>query len=230
MTSNFDLHAENILYTASDGRETRTILHINSMRIPQGARVSIQGSSGAGKTTLIKVLSGIVQPRKGSVQWGKTNLCHMSQSSRDAWRGKYCGFLFQDFGLFEGLSAVENVLLPETFRSRITAESKKRACDLLEQFEVPFNTRAACLSRGEMQRTALARLLMGQPKIIFADEPTASLDETNALRVMNALESSAEALQATLLVITHDTDAAQRFPAQARMNQGQWQWIVPVKN
>ena len=225
MPEHFDLEARDIIYKAADGQGVRTILSIEQLKIPQGSHVALQGSSGAGKTTLLKVLSGIIRADMGFVRWGSTILSDLSESRRDVWRGENCGFLFQDFGLFDGLTAVENVLLPETFTGSIKAAARQQARELLDRFGVHADASARHLSRGEMQRTALARLLMGSPKVIFADEPTASLDEKNARRVMQALVESSEELGATLFVITHDNDLAQTFPLRARMHQGRWQWL-----
>lgn len=171
------------------------------------------------------MLSGIIRADTGTVRWGETIVSDLSESRRDLWRGQHCGFLFQDFGLLEGLTAIENVLLPETFTGKITPSARQRARDLLDRFGIRANTPAGHLSRGEMQRTALARMLMGKPKVIFADEPTASLDEANARLVMQALVESSKELRATLFVITHDSDLAQTFPLRAHMYQGRWKWI-----
>lgn len=225
MQEHFDLEACGIVYKATDGLSIRTILSIEQLKIAQGSRVALQGSSGAGKTTLLKVLSGIIRADTGTVRWGKTIVSDLSEGRRDLWRGQHCGFLFQDFGLLEGLTAIENVLLPETFTGKITPSARQRARDLLDRFGIRANTPAEHLSRGEMQRTALARMLMGKPKVIFADEPTASLDEANARLVMQALVESSKELRATLFVITHDSDLAQTFPLRAHMYQGRWKWI-----
>lgn len=219
------LAARHIVFKAADGLSVRTILSIESIDLPAGARVAVTGSSGAGKTSLMRVLSGMVRPDTGSVRWGGTELTALSEPERDRWRGRFCGFLFQDFGLLDGLTALENVLLPETFHGAIQREARDRAQVLLERLGVPAGTRAANLSRGEMQRTALARLLMGRPKVIFADEPTASLDEANARRVMTALNEAADKLGAALIVVTHDDDIARSLPLRARMRQGRWSWL-----
>lgn len=118
MQEHFDLEACGIVYKATDGLSIRTILSIEQLKIAQGSRVALQGSSGAGKTTLLKVLSGIIRADTGTVRWGKTIVSDLSEGRRDLWRGQHCGFLFQDFGLLEGLTAVENVLLPETFTGK----------------------------------------------------------------------------------------------------------------
>lgn len=134
MQEHFDLEACGIVYKAADGLSIRTILSIEQLKIAQGSRVALQGSSGAGKTTLLKVLSGIIRADTGTVRWGKTIVSDLSESRRDLWRGQHCGFLFQDFGLLEGLTAIENVLLPETFTGKITPSARQRARDLLDRF------------------------------------------------------------------------------------------------
>ena len=225
MSADFDLKLDHVAYRVKDGVSTRTILSIDDLSIQAGEVLGLRGASGSGKSTFLKIISGIVTPQQGRVAWGDLCLNAQSESARDDWRGKNCGFLFQDFRLFGGLSALENVLLPLTFRGKITPRDRARAEKMLQGYGVPAQTLAAYLSRGEMQRTALARLLMGSPKVIFADEPTASLDEKNARRVMQALVESSEELGATLFVITHDNDLAQTFPLRARMHQGRWQWL-----
>ncbi len=220
-----DLEARGLSWKAADGLAVRTILQIEELQIPAASEVAVTGSSGAGKTSLMRVLSGMARPDTGRVVWAGENISALGESARDAWRGENCGFLFQDFGLLEGLSALENVLLPETFRGRITTESKARATSLLDELGVPAHTRAGRLSRGEMQRTALARVLMGRPRVIFADEPTASLDEANAKRVAEALRSAAKNLAATLIVVTHDEALAETFALRGKMEHGVWSWL-----
>ena len=100
MPERFDLHARNIVYTCTDGAQMRTLLEIPAIDIAQGTLVSVQGTSGSGKTTLLKVLSGIVRIDDAKVCWGNTNLNGLSENQRDEWRGRHCGFLFQDFGSF----------------------------------------------------------------------------------------------------------------------------------
>ena len=106
---------------------------------------------------------------------------------------------------------MDNALLPLTFRGKITEADRDRAEKLLRQYGVPAETQASLLSRGEMQRTALVRVLISSPKVILADEPTASLDYSNAFRVMEALINAAFDLKATLLVVTHDSQMLKRF-------------------
>ena len=211
MSADFDLKLDHVAYRVKDGVSTRTILSIDDLSIQEGEVLGLRGASGSGKSTFLKIISGIVTPQQGSVTWGNLCLNAQSESDRDDWRGKNCGFLFQDFRLFGGLSALENVLLPLTFRGKITPSDRARAEKMLQGYGVPAQTLAAYLSRGEMQRTALVRVLISSPKVILADEPTASLDFSNAMRVMDALIDAAFHLKATLLVVTHDSQMLKRF-------------------
>ena len=211
MSADFDLKLDHVAYRVKDGVSTRTILSIDDLSIQAGEVLGLRGASGSGKSTFLKIISGIVTPQQGRVAWGDLCLNAQSESARDDWRGKNCGFLFQDFRLFGGLSAFENVLLPLTFRGKITSSDRARAEKMLQGYGVPAQTLAAYLSRGEMQRTALVRVLISSPKVILADEPTASLDFSNAMRVMDALIEAAFHLKATLLVVTHDSQMLKRF-------------------
>ena len=211
MSADFDLKLDHVAYQVKDGVSTRTILSIDDLSIHEGEVLGLRGASGSGKSTFLKIISGIVTPQQGRVAWGDLCLNAQSESARDDWRGKNCGFLFQDFRLFGGLSALENVLLPLTFRGKITPSDRARAEKMLQGYGVPAQTLAAYLSRGEMQRTALVRVLISSPKVILADEPTASLDFSNAMRVMDALIDAAFHLKATLLVVTHDSQMLKRF-------------------
>ena len=216
----FDLKIEKIAYRVKDGSSTRTILTVDNLCIGAGEVLGLRGASGSGKSTFLKLISGIVTPQEGTITWGGQCLNRTGESRRDDWRGKNCGFLFQDFRLFGALSALDNVLLPLTFRGHISAKERDRAETLLRQYGVPSQTQASLLSRGEMQRTALVRVLISSPKVILADEPTASLDFSNAMRVMEALIDAAFHLKATLLVVTHDSQMLKRFDRVLTIENG----------
>ena len=165
----FDLSLETVRLDVPDGTGVRTIFSCFDFKLPQGAMLGIRGPSGAGKTSFLKCLSGIITPTEGVVRWGTLALSQCTESVRDRWRGQHCGFLFQDFRLFEDLTALDNVLLPLTFRGTIAAHDRETAREMLAARGIRTNTRAGDLSRGEMQRTALVRVLMGRPAVILAD-------------------------------------------------------------
>ena len=204
----FDLQVEGLSYRVKDGASARTILSVEHLLIGAGEVLGLRGASGSGKSTFLKLISGIVTPQEGTIVWGGECLNKMSESQRDDWRGKNCGFLFQDFRLFGALSALDNVLLPLTFRGRISAKDRVRTEELLRQYGVPAQTQASLLSRGEMQRTALVRVLISSPKVILADG------------VMEALIDAAFHLKATLLVVTHDSQMLKRFDRVLTIENG----------
>ena len=219
-SQSFALTVEDLQYRVKDGASFRTILDIKHLEIACGEIVGLRGMSGSGKSTFLKLICGILTPQKGNVYWGTEAINRLSESQRDGWRGRHCGFLFQDFRLFGGLSAFDNVLLPLTFRGTIAQADRCRAKALLDACAVPAQTQVSLLSRGEMQRTALVRVLMSSPQVILADEPTASLDHDNAIHVMDALFEAAEDLKATLIVVTHDSTMLSRFRQVLTLEDG----------
>lgn len=219
-SQSFALTVEDLQYRVKDGASFRTILDIKHLEIACGEIVGLRGMSGSGKSTFLKLICGILTPQKGNVYWGTEAINRLSESQRDDWRGRHCGFLFQDFRLFGGLSAFDNVLLPLTFRGTITQADRCRAKALLDACAVPAQTQVSLLSRGEMQRTALVRVLMSSPQVILADEPTASLDHDNAIHVIDALFEAAEDLKATLIVVTHDSTMLSRFRQVLTLEDG----------
>ena len=206
-----DLCIRDLVYKVNDGTRNKTLLKIDNLKINSGSHCVLKGASGSGKTTFLRLISGIVTPQNGDVCWGGVNISKLQSTQRDRWRGLNVGFLFQDFRLFDGLSALENVLLPCGFYGKATQNDKTRAKDLLDVVGVCPTTRTSHLSRGEMQRTALARLLMMKPSVILAAEPTASLDTQNAQHVLDLLVTVAKEVSATLIVASHDPSILQRF-------------------
>ncbi len=215
-----DLTLTQTSLSVQDGLGLRTIFSTDGLHVPAGTLTAVRGASGAGKSTFLKLISGILLPTRGEISWGETVLTSLSEARRDAWRGTHVGFLFQDFRLFDGLTAIENVLLPFTFRERITPELRARASSLLEAQGVRPDTASENLSRGEMQRTALVRVLMRSPAVILADEPTASLDAVRAAQAADALIEAAGTLGATLILVSHDERILSRFSRTLELQNG----------
>ena len=178
-----------------------------------GELVGITGPSGSGKTSLLHVLAALERPQRGQVRWDGFDVAVLSERERDQWRRRAVGFVFQEFHLLPGLSAIDNVLLPVTFeRLMVPAHFKDRARRLLDEVRVPDSRRpVARLSRGEQQRVALARALLFKPSVLVADEPTASLDGENAWLVSNLLVSLARETGSTALIATHDAALVSRL-------------------
>ncbi|MBD8554174.1 ABC transporter ATP-binding protein [Rhizobium sp. CFBP 8762] len=198
------------------------VLDISKLRLDAGSHIAITGASGSGKSSLVNIISGLERASDGKVLWDDVDLCTLSETARERWRAANIGLVLQDFYLFSGLSALENVLLPVRLgRVRFRVEHRKRAEHLLKRVglaraDQPVQT----MSRGEMQRVAVARALVTKPKILIADEPTASLDEASGLAVGDLLIELAREEAATLLVVSHDAQLVSRMERRIRLSRG----------
>ena len=192
----------------SAGQTSSPVLDIPALDVGSGEAVGITGPSGAGKTSLLHVLAGLTKPQRGSIEWGGLDVADLSEGRRDSWRRTTVGFVFQDFHLLPELSLLDNVLLPATFAHLIVPSAlRRRARELLARVGFArLERRAATLSRGEMQRVAVARAMLYAPPVVVADEPTASLDPDNAGVVSRLLLECCTEGDSTLLVVSHDRD------------------------
>ena len=199
------------------------VLTVPRLSLPGGSATAIEGASGAGKSSLLHALAGIERPARGGVRWGGDELWTLAAPAGDRWRGEGLGLVFQDMHLLDGLSALDNVLLPLLFdHLRPPAPLRDRAAALLDRLGVEApGRRAAVMSRGERQRVALARALLRRPAVLLADEPTASLDAPSAGRVGELLLQAVAEAGATLLVATHDPALLARLPGRLRLRAGQ---------
>lgn len=188
------------------GGSRQTILDLEVLQAAAGSAVGITGPSGSGKTSLVYVLCGLEVPRAGSVRWGGRDITLLSEPERDRWRRESVGLVFQDFHLFAGLTALQNVLLPVTFaRARVPREADARARALLTRVGLDEGwKRVEKLSRGELQRVAVVRAVLFSPPIVLADEPTASLDAAAGAEVGRLLRTLCREAGSTLLVVSHD--------------------------
>jgi putative ABC transport system ATP-binding protein len=195
------------------------VLAIDDLTISAGERVAITGASGSGKSTFVNLISGLERPDRGAIRWQDQDIAALSESGRDRWRAANVGLVMQDFHLFPGLSAVDNILLPARLSGAATADLKARALDLLERVGLTRPKQAIeTMSRGEMQRVAVARALLRRPGIIIADEPTASLDAEAGDEVAKLLIELAKG--ATLIVVSHDERLTERLDRRIRLAAG----------
>ena len=197
-------------------------LAIPALEIAAGARIALTGPSGSGKTTFINIVTGMERARAGRIAWNGEDLAGLAESGRDRWRSRNVGLVMQDFHLFPGLSAEANVLLPQRLsRLRLPADVRTLALDLLrfvgiERPGQPVET----MSRGQMQRVAVARALLGRPGAVIADEPTASLDAESGAAVADLLMELSDRTGATLIVATHDERLIARLDRTVRLDGG----------
>ncbi|BDG23765.1 ABC transporter ATP-binding protein [Thermus thermophilus] len=190
------------------------VLAFPDLDVPQGGRLALLGPSGSGKTTLLHLLAGLRVPEAGEVWVGEKNLAALGEAERDAFRRQKVGYLFQDFHLMEGYTALENVLLGLGLAGVRGASALRRAREVLEALGLGhrLDHPPRRLSTGERQRVALARAVAHRPALLLADEPTAHLDRPRAAAALELLLQTAASLEATLVVATHDPWVAERFP------------------
>ncbi|MCG8709698.1 ATP-binding cassette domain-containing protein [Brenneria sp. 4F2] len=198
------------------------VLDIPELHIAAGSLVAVMGPSGSGKTTLVNAITGMDNRGAGSVCWARQDIRRLNEAGRDRWRAGHVGLVMQDFHLFPGMSALDNVLLPAHFHHwRIPAALRQRAIDLLSQVGVATGKRPVeVLSRGEKQRVAVARALLSSPEIIVADEPTASLDARSGEQIADLLATLAHKNNATLIAITHDRRLALQMTRCLQLDKG----------
>lgn len=199
----------------------KPVLDIPSLTLAAGERLAITGGSGSGKSTLINVITGLERLREGHARWNGTDLSTLSEGARDRFRASNIGLVMQDFHLFPGLSALDNILLPARLARVAGRDSVERAHELMRRFglmrpEQPIET----MSRGEMQRVAVARALLRKPGVIIADEPTASLDSDAGAAVADLLLDVAKSEGSTLVVVSHDARLVERLPRRLELKNG----------
>ena len=189
------------------------------LEVQAGETVFLAGASGAGKTTLLYTLAGLETPEAGTVEFEGRSLYGLSGNALARLRNERMGFVFQSYFLLPELTARENVCLPAMVRG---ADSRERAGELLAQ--VGLGSRMdhlpAELSGGEQQRVAIARSLVNDPAILFADEPTGNLDSKNGEAIISLLLGLAKSGGRTLVVVTHDENLARRGDRLVRIVDG----------
>jgi len=177
------------------------LFEVKDFSIPFGKKILIRGSSGKGKTTFLHILCGILTPNEGSVRIGAFDLFKMGDLEKSQFRKNNCGIIFQRLNLIEHLTALENVLLCLSPKDSTRRDKAKKALQQVDVLEAE-NKMSKSLSLGEQQRVAVSRVLAQSPSLVFADEPTSSLDDLNTKFVKNALFKSTESK--TLIVVSHD--------------------------
>jgi putative ABC transport system ATP-binding protein len=196
-------------------------LQIPLLEIAAGSMVAVTGPSGSGKSTFVNIITGLERPTAGQVHWNSADIAGLGEGARDRWRGGNVGLVMQEFHLFPGLSALDNVLLPARLARVVDRALVARAGDLLGQVGLSRPDQVIdSMSRGEMQRVAVARALLRDPGIIVADEPTASLDAGNGAAIADLLVRLARDRGATLIAVSHDPVLISRLPRRLSLAAG----------
>ena len=196
-------------------------LAIGNFALPAGGRLAVTGASGSGKSTLVNAITGLERVKSGAIRWDETDIAGLPSGRRDAFRARHIGLVMQDFHLFPGLSAFENVVLPVRLARRLARPEAERAAMLLDTIGIRRPQQAIeTLSRGEMQRVAVARALLSRPGVLVADEPTANLDRRTGDEVADLIIRLAAEEKATLIVVTHDPQVMERLDRRIRLSGG----------
>jgi lipoprotein-releasing system ATP-binding protein len=204
------------------GEPPTKILKGISLEIGSGQLVSISGRSGSGKSTLLYIISSLDSPSAGRVLVDQNDLHKLNMEELHRFRNQHMGFVFQFHYLLPELSALENVLMPARKLER-WKDREKRAIELLEEFGMgdKLHRFPTQLSGGEQQRVSIARALIMEPKILFADEPTGNLDTTNGRIVMDYFLKIHQNYGTSIVYVTHDPSFAQLAQRRLFMVDGQ---------
>jgi putative ABC transport system ATP-binding protein len=204
------LKAESLTKKVTSPEGELTILDSVSFGVGRGESAAIVGPSGAGKSTLLALLAGLDEPSAGRVWLNGVELTALDEDGRAAIRNREVGFVFQSFHLLPSLTALENVLLPLELSG--TAKPKDRAREALTRVGLDQRLQhyPRQLSGGEKQRVAIARAFVVGPSLLFADEPTGNLDNKTGAKILNLLFELNAAAGTTLVLVTHDLEAAAR--------------------
>lgn len=216
------VRAENLSKSYKVGKQHVTALQNVSLEIRQGEFVAFTGPSGSGKSTLLQLIGGLDKPSEGMVDIDGQDLTKLSDRALSTFRNKTIGFVFQFFYLQPFLNLKTNLTVPAIFArtGRVernqTAEKLAAAVDLADRLtHLPKE-----LSGGQMQRAAIARALLNQPKLILADEPTGNLDSANGIAIVELFEKVREEFGTTIIVVTHDPKIAMRADREIVLKDG----------
>ena len=193
-----------------------------SLTVGDGESVAIMGPSGSGKSTLLHCMSGVLVPDQGEVLFDGRDVAAMSDAERSRLRLEHFGFIFQDGQLLPELTATENVALPQIMRGMPRSQAHNDAVDMLTRLGLGayVDRYPGQLSGGQGQRVAIARALAGPPSVVFADEPTAALDQATGHEVMQQIVAVCQKFGVTLVVVTHDPKIADWCSRRVEIRDG----------
>ena len=196
------------------------ILNEINLVVPTGQFIAITGASGSGKTTLLSLIAGLDEPTQGKIIIDDQDITKLNEDELAELRGQHFGFIFQNFNLIPTLTALENVVLSAELNG--TNGAQKKSIDLLNLVGLSKRNHhyPVQLSGGEQQRLCLARAFVNQPDIILADEPTGNLDSQNSKRVLDLMTNLHHEKKATILLVTHEEDVAQKAERIIIMGDG----------
>ena len=219
MAKNYAVKVNGLSKRVSDAGGELSILDDIGFSLDEGESLAITGASGSGKSTLLGLLAGLDVPSDGSVELLGVDLFSLNEDGRAKFRAQHVGFVFQSFQLLPNLTALENVMLPLELAG---VEAQAQAEQALKEVGLDhrFHHYPATLSGGEQQRVAIARAFITNPALLFADEPTGSLDVTTGQRIIDLMFRMLAQHRTTLVLVTHDTNLAKRCQHMLEIHAG----------
>lgn len=198
---------KNLIKTYTNGEVETRVLQDLDLEIQSGEFIAIMGKSGAGKSTLLYQISLLDRPTSGKIIVDGVDILALNEEERTDFRLKHLGYIFQDYALVPELSSIENVIIPLLMEGVSEDEAKQRGLESLRELglDSKANNRPNQLSGGEQQRVSIARAIVQNPQILFADEPTANLDSTSSSAVIESLKRLHEKGQ-TIVMVTHEEE------------------------
>lgn len=216
------LQVSHLFKSYQTGKITYKVLKDVCFEVKKGEFVGVMGASGSGKTTMLNCISCFLPYDKGEVRLDGTLLSELNEIQIAKVRNEKLGFVFQDFMLLDGLTVFENVCIPKVIKNEPYKTMEKKAAELLKMFDIEniADKYPAEISGGQKQRVAVARSLMNNPLLILADEPTGNLDSRSSESVIHAFIEAKKKLDATILMVTHDTFSASYCDRVIMMKDG----------
>src|SRR5947209_962179 len=213
LTSKVAIRTENVCRHYAMGESLIRAVDGISISIPSAEFVALLGTSGSGKSSLLNLIAGLDRPTSGAVLVEGNNLAALSREALARHRLRTVGMVFQSFNLIPSMTVIENVELPLRFAEVDRSRRDPLAREALERVGLSrrLHHRPSELSGGEQQRTALARALINQPKLLLADEPTGNLDSRTGTEIMNLIRECNQALRMTVVMVTHERALAEQY-------------------
>lgn len=216
------LRLENVSHSFKNGSEVLKVLHHIEFEVKEGEMIALLGSSGSGKSTLLNLMAGLMKPTEGHIYIAGQDIVKFSENKLAVFRRKHIGFIFQAYELIPTLTILENVELPLVFQSVSGSKRRKKALELLEMMGIADKARLypSQLSGGQQQRVSIARSLITEPSVIFADEPTGNLDTRTEEEIIRIMMNLNESMNTTFVVVTHEMEVAAQMKKTIMLRDG----------
>lgn len=222
------MQVKNLIKKYRIGQEIVTALDGVDLQVREGEFLCILGTSGSGKSTLLHLMAGLERPTKGEIMINGKSLTGLKEKDMANFRRKYMGFVFQSYNLIPTMTALENVTLPLIFDQSDVKTRNRKAREVLIQMGLKerLQHKPTQMSGGQQQRVSIARALVNNPRILFADEPTGNLDTKTTAEIMDILRDRVNTSGLTLVMVTHDVELAEYADRSVYMIDGKITKIV----